>query len=130
MVDEAVVGLPGAEARAGDGRAAARQPDERRQVDGEASGLRPARGAPAVAEAAGGAVAAADQDGELIERDRVLLTDEAEQLPVPLGDLMAAAVPPNCSPGCPLAVEDRVRLFLQSDHSLPLPLLVASFFWC
>jgi len=33
--DEAVVGLPGAEARAGDRGAAARQPDERGQVDRE-----------------------------------------------------------------------------------------------
>ena len=99
VADEAVVGLPGAEARAGDCRAAARQPDERRQVDREPRRLRPACVAPAVAQAACGPVAAADQDGELVERDRVLLPDEGEQLPVPFGDLVAAPVPPWCSPG-------------------------------
>ena len=40
--DEAVVRLPGAEAGPGDARAAAGQPDKRRQIDGEPSRLRPA----------------------------------------------------------------------------------------
>ena len=117
--DEAVVGLPGAEARTGDARAAARQPDERRQVDREPGRLRPAGRTPAVAKATRGPVAAADQDGELVERDCVLLSDEAEQLPVAFGDLVAAPVPPWCSPVWSFFVEDRVRLFLQLDHSLP-----------
>jgi len=121
--DEAVVGLPRAEAGAGDSRPAAREPDERRQLDREASGLRPAGGAPAVAQTAGGSVAATDQDGELVKRERVLLRDEGEQLPVPVGDLVAAPVSPWCSPGWSLLVEDRVGLFLQLDHSLPLLLL-------
>ena len=123
VLDEAVVGLPGAEARAGDRGPAACQPDKRRQIDGEPGRVRPAGVAPAVAQAASGPVAATDQDGELIERDRVLLPDEGEQLPVPLGDLVAAPVLPWCSPGCLLLIEDRVRLFLQLDHSLPIPLL-------
>ena len=121
--NKTVVRLPGAEARAGDARAATRQPDERRQVDRQASRLRPAGLAPAIPEAARGPVAATDQHGELVERDRVLLSDEAEQLSVPLGDLVAAPVPPSCSPGWSFFVEDRVRLFLQLDHSLQLPLL-------
>ena len=117
--NEAVVGLPSAEARAGDARAATCQPDERRQINGEAGRAGPAGRAPAVAESAGGPVAAPDQDGELVECDRVLLPDEAEQLPVTLGDLVAAPVPP-CSPGWSLFGVDRVRLFLQLDHFLPL----------
>jgi len=129
VADETVVGLPGAKARAGDARAAARQPDERRQLDREARGLRPPGIAPAVAQAARCPVAATDQDGELVERDRVLLRDEAEQLPVPVGDLVAAPVPPWCSPGRPLFVEDRVRLFLQLDHSLR-SLCWSLRFWC
>ena len=72
-----------------------------RSTDRRADLVQPAV-APAIPEAACGPVAATDQDGELVERDRVLLPDEAEQLPVPLGDLVAAPVPPWCSPGCPL----------------------------
>ena len=128
--NKTVVRLPGAEARAGDARAATRQPDERRQVDRQASRPGPAGLAPAIPEAARGPVAATDQKGELVERDRVLLSDEAEQLLVPLGDLVAAPVPPSCWPGWSCFVEDRVRLFLQLDHSLQLPLLSGLFFWC
>ena len=86
--------------------------------------------APAVAQAAGGSVTATDQRGELIERDRVLLSDEAEQLPVPFGDLVTSPVPP-CSPGWSLFVEDRLGLLLQLDHFLPLPLpgLLSFWFW-
>ena len=43
--------------------------------------------------------------------------------PVPFGDLVAAPVPPCCSPGWSFFVEGRVCLFLQLDHSLPCPLL-------
>lgn len=127
--NKTVVRLPGAKARTDDARAATRQPDERRQVDRQASRPGPAGLAPAVPEAACGPVAATDQDGELVERDRVLLPDEAEQLLVPLGDLVPAPVPPSCSPGWSFFVEDRVRLFLQLDHSLQLPLL-SGLFWC
>ena len=126
--NKAVVRLPGAKARTGDARAATRQPDERRQVDRQASRPGPAGLAPAIPEAACGPVAATDQNGELVERDRVLLCDEAEQLPIPLGDLVAAPVPPY-SPGWSFFVEDRVGLFLQSDHSLSVRLLARSFSW-
>src|SRR5438105_15346440 len=68
---EALVGLPGAEWRLGDLAAAAGQPDEGRQVDGELGALCPAGVTPAIAEAAGGAVGTADQARELIESDGV-----------------------------------------------------------
>ena len=79
--------------------------------------------APAVAQAAGGPVAATDQDGELVECERILVRDEGEQLPVSLGDLMAAPVPAWCSPGWSFFVEGRVCFFLQLDHFLLLLLL-------
>ena len=125
--NKTVVRPPGAKARTGDARAATRQPNERRQVDRQASRPGPAGPAPAIPEAACGPVTATDQNGELVERYRVLLCDEAEQLLVPLGDLVAAPVPPSCSPGWSFFVEDRVRLFLQLDHSLQLPLLSGLF---
>jgi hypothetical protein len=109
--DEAVVGLPGAEAAAGDACAAACEPEEGGQVDGEAGGAGPAGVDPAVAQAAGGAVAAADQEGELVECERVLLCDQAEQLPVPVGDLVAAFVS-ACSPALFLLLS-RERLLCQ-----------------
>ena len=122
VADEPVVGLPGAEAAAGDRAAAAGEPDERRQLDREPGRLRPAGRTPTIAQAAGGPVAATDQDGELVERDRVLLCDEGEQFLVAFGDLVAAPVSPWCPPCWSLLVDDRVRLFLQLDHSLPVPL--------
>jgi hypothetical protein len=126
VADKTVVGLPGAEAAAGDRAAAAGEPDERRQVDREPRGLRPAGRTPTIAQAAGGPVAATDQDGELVECDRVLLCDEGEQFLVAFGDLVAAPVPPWCPPCRSLLVDDRVRLFLQLDHSLPVPLPLSS----
>jgi len=49
VADEAVVGLPGTEAAAGDRGPTAGKPDERREVDGETGGAGPAGGDPAVA---------------------------------------------------------------------------------
>lgn len=49
VLDEAVVGLPGADAAAGDARAAARKPDKRRQLDREPGRVRPAGRTPAIA---------------------------------------------------------------------------------
>ena len=116
--------------RAGDARAAAGQPDKRRQVDGEPGGLRPAGRAPAVAQAAGGPVAATDQDGELIERDRVLLPDESEQLPVPRGDLVAAPIPPCCSPGWSFFFADRVASLPAARSLLSVTAAWSLFLWC
>src|SRR5712691_1777293 len=58
-----------------DSAAAAREPDERRQVNGELRALCPACVAPPVAQTASGAMRAADQKGELVESDGVLLRD-------------------------------------------------------
>jgi hypothetical protein len=66
-------------------------------VDGELGALCPACVAPAVAQAAGGAMGAADQPGELVEGDGVLLRDESEELLISFRDLKAAPVP-ACSP--------------------------------
>ena len=94
------MGLPGAVAGIDQPAAAAGEPNKRRQVDSEACALCPAGVAPAVAQATRGPVAAADQAGELVERDRILLRDQPQQLQVPLGNLEAASV----SPPTPLAL--------------------------
>ena len=117
---EAGVCLPGPERGLGDLAAAAGQPDKRRQVDGELGALRPAGIAPAVAQAARGAVGAADQSGQLVEGDGVLLSDQPEQLDVPFRDLVAASVPPCSPPSLSLIRERlccqcRLLLYLCSD---------------
>ncbi len=117
VVDEPVARLPGAQPVAGDRRAAAGQPDERRQVDGETSGARPAGVDPAVPESAGGPVAAPDQDRELVERECVLLGDVGQQLAISVGDLVAALVS-ACSPASLLFVS-RERFFSQCRSLLP-----------
>jgi hypothetical protein len=89
---EAGVRVPGAVDGADESAAAAGEPDERGQVDGELGAVRPAGVAPAVAQASGGAVAAADQTGELVKRDRVLLPNQPQQVDVSLRDPVAALV--------------------------------------
>ena len=117
VADEAVVGLPGAEAAARDRAAAAGQPDERRQLDRELRGAGPAGVDPAVAQAAGGSIAAPDEDRELVECERVLLSDVGEQLAVSAGDLVAALVS-ACSPLALLPVS-RDRFIFQCRSLLP-----------
>jgi hypothetical protein len=65
--------------------------------DREASGVGPARVAPAVTQAACGPVAATDQNCELVDRDRVLFPDEAEQFPVPAHENPDWAAPERLS---------------------------------
>src|SRR5436189_237376 len=95
---EAGVGIPGAVGGADQSAALPGEPDERGQVDGELGAVRPAGVAPAVAQAARGAVAADDQTGKLVERNRVLLRDQPEQLDISLrnavGALVSASPPP------------------------------------
>ena len=74
-----------------------------------ACALCPAGVAPAVAQAARGPMGAADQSGELVEGDRVLLRDQPQQLDVSFRDLEAASV----SPPTPLALS-------HSRSSLPV----------
>lgn len=92
MGGEAWVGVPGAVGGVDESAALASEPDKRGQVDGQLGAVRPAGVAPAVSEAARGAVAAADQAGQLVERDRVLLRDQPKQLDVSLRDPVAALV--------------------------------------
>ena len=120
-----MVWLPGAEVRAGDGRAAAGQPDERRQVDRESGGAGPACVDPAVAQSAGGLGSL--RPIRTASWSRVTAYCSAmkalSSLAIPLGDLVTAPVPAWCSPGWSFFVEDRACVFLQLDHFLLLLLL-------
>jgi hypothetical protein len=109
---EAGVGIPGAVGRVDEFAALAGEPDERGQVDGELGAVCPARVAPAVAQAASGAVAAADQAGELVERDRVLLRDQPKQLDISLRDPVAALVSASPPPTLPVSRERCSAQFL------------------
>jgi hypothetical protein len=114
---EALLWVPGAKRRLGDLAAAACEPDEGREVDGELGASCPACVAPAVAQAAGGAVGAADQASQLVEGDGVLLRDQGEQLLIAFRDLEAAPVSAR-SPPTFFLIRERLccqRLLLLSD---------------
>jgi len=126
VAGEAGVGIPGAVRGADESAALAAEPDERGQADGKLGAVCPAGLAPAVAQAAGGAVAAADQPGDLVEREPVLLGDQPEQLQVSLRDAVAAlvsATPPPIGLVCGKSGSGQlVFLLVLVGCVLPLPL--------